>query len=107
MIYAIWQHRFMRPQAFCIFFCLLAAPLAHGADLFHPPRKVMAGDKPLDVKRTGHSAPFVGDFDGDGLEDLLVGQFHEGKMRIYRNIGDSQKPKYENFEWFSGKVPSG
>src|SRR5262249_17845367 len=37
-----------------------------------PPVPVLVGGKPLDVARDGHSAPFVGDFDGDGQRDLLV-----------------------------------
>lgn len=40
---------------------------------FRPPVKLTAGGKPVDVQHSGHSAPFVGDFDGDGLDDLLVG----------------------------------
>jgi len=35
---------------------------------FHPPRQVMAAGKPIDVQRIAHSAPFVGDFDLDGLD---------------------------------------
>src|SRR5262245_47374550 len=73
-----------------------------------PPVKIHAGGQPIDVERSGHAAPFVGDFDGDGKLDLLVGQFHEGKLRIYRNVGTNQKPKFDGFTWFEagGKIAS-
>ena len=61
---------------------------------------------------TGHAAPLVTDFDGDGVPDLLVGQFEEGKLRIYKNTGTAKAPKLESFTWFrtgeeEGKIPSG
>ena len=61
--------------------------------------KILAG-KPLDVERSGHAAPFVGDFYGDGKPDLLVGQFDGGKLRVYRNVGTRTEPKFGGFEWF-------
>jgi FG-GAP-like repeat len=73
-----------------------------------PPVKIEAGGKPIDVERSGHSAPFVGDFDGDGKLDLLVGQYHDGRLRIYRNIGTNQKPKFDSYTWFQagGQIAS-
>ena len=45
----------------------LAGPARAGeAGELLPPVPVLVGGKPLDVQREGHSAPFVGDFDGDG-----------------------------------------
>jgi hypothetical protein len=77
-----------------------------------PPVPLRVAGKPLDVERDGHSAPFVGDFDGDGMRDLLVGQFHEGRLRIYRNLGSNSKPRFESYTWFEaggkpGSVPVG
>lgn len=77
-----------------------------------PPVHVTANGKPLDVERIGHAAPFVGDFDGDGKPDLLVGQFSGGRLRIYRNIGTAKEMKFGEFEWFKasdafGTVPAG
>ena len=43
-----------------------------------PPVHVLVGGKPLDVERSGHAAPFVGDFFGDGKPALLVGQYDGG-----------------------------
>jgi hypothetical protein len=72
------------------------------------PVHVEARGRPVDVERQGHAAPFVGDLDGDGLPDLLVGQFDEGRLRIYRNVGTRKKPKFDSFDWFKagGKIAS-
>lgn len=72
------------------------------------PVHLLAAGKPLDVQRQGHAAPFVADLDGDGLPDLLVGQFHEGRLRVYRNVGSKGKPRFDAFTWLQadGKLAS-
>jgi hypothetical protein len=77
-----------------------------------PPIHVTAGGKPIDVQYVGHAAPFYGDFDGDGVNDLLVGQFHEGRLRVYRNLGTNAQPRFEDYVWFGDgaenwRVPEG
>jgi hypothetical protein len=76
-----------------------------------PPFRVEAKNGPIDVE-IGHSAPWVTDLNGDGKFDLLVGQFGEGKLRVYTNKGTASQPKFEDFAWFQGgsadaRVPSG
>ena len=34
--------------------------------------------------------PCWADIDGDGKKDLLVGQFNEGKIRVFKNLGDGK-----------------
>src|SRR5262245_7158513 len=90
---------------------LASTILADELDVFQPSAHIQAVGKPLDVERSGHAAPFVADFDGDGVRDLLVGQYHQGKLRIYRNHGSNAQPRFENFEWFRAggqvaKVPT-
>jgi len=81
------------------------------AELPEPVRLEAAG-KPIDVTEIGHAAPFVYDFDGDGLKDLLVGQFKDGLLWIYRNEGTNSEPKLAAGVKFKegkedGRVPSG
>jgi hypothetical protein len=73
-----------------------------------PPTHLEAAGRPIDVEREGHSAPFVGDFDGDGLPDLLVGQYQQGRLRVYRNKGTKGRPKFDSYTWFEagGKIAS-
>ena len=75
------------------------------------PVRLEAAGKPIDTE-IGHAAPFVCDFDGDGLKDLLVGQFGEGLLRIYRNEGTNSEPELAAGVKFkegkeNGRVPSG
>ncbi len=90
-----------------------AAPLGAepAASELTKPVRLEADGKPIDVD-VGHAAPFVCDFDRDGLADLLVGQFGEGKLRIYKNVGTKEEPRFGELKWFEaggtlGKVPSG
>ena len=90
---------------------LVLAATASAGDLA-PPVLVQASGRPIDVDFVGHAAPFLGDADGDGLKDLLVGQFDEGQLRIYRNVGTRTEPRFEKYRWFEaggaiGTVPAG
>src|SRR5438874_9164087 len=69
------------------------APAPDFARELHPPVRLLAAGKPIDTD-VGHAAPFVGDFDGDGVKDLLVGQFGDGVLWVYRNVGTNARPKY-------------
>ena len=87
---------------------MLSAP---PADAFADPLRVVAGEKPIDVE-VGHAAPLHVDWDGDGVRDLLVGQFGGGQLRIYRNVGSDDAPVFEDHAMFRtredlGSIPSG
>jgi len=90
----------------------LAPPADDGASgELAPPVRVEAAGKPIDTE-VGHAAPFVGDFDGDGVDDLLVGQFGEGILWVYRNEGTNGRPKLAAGVKFKegrddGRVPTG
>ena len=75
------------------------------------PVRIEAAGKPIDTA-VGHAAPFVGDFDGDNVADLLVGQFGDGILWIYRNEGTAARPKLAAGVKFKdgredGRVPTG
>jgi hypothetical protein len=80
-------------------------------DNLAPPVRIEAAGKPIDTE-VGHAAPFVYDFNGDGVKDLLVGQFGGGILTIYRNEGTNAQPKLTAGVRFQaggkdGTVPSG
>lgn len=75
---------------------MLAGRLA-GAQELADPVPLLVGGKPLDVERVGHAAPFVGDADGDGVKDLLVGEYYRGQLRIYKNVGTNGQPRFESY----------
>jgi hypothetical protein len=89
----------------------LGSPGDDPAKELAPPVRIEAAGKPIDTD-VGHAAPFVGDFDGDGVQDLLVGQFGDGILWIFRNEGTNAKPKLAAGAKFKegkedGRVPTG
>ncbi len=95
---------------------LAVAPPAPGAapatsSELAPPVRLEAAGKPIDTE-VGHAAPFVADWDGDGVRDLLVGQFGDGILWVYRNAGTDDRPKLARGVKFKGgkedgRVPTG
>jgi hypothetical protein len=69
-------------------------PVRVEKDLFHPPVRLTAADGVIDSGPSwGHCGPWVEDIDGDGVKDLVVGDF-SGLFRFYRNEGTNEKPRY-------------
>jgi hypothetical protein len=85
--------------------CLMARSAIAG-DLL-PPIPVLVGNDVLDVEHMGHAAPFVADYNNDGVQDLLVGEFYKGRLRIYENIGTNPEPRFESYRVFQDGAPSG
>lgn len=89
---------------------------------FESPERLVSSGEPIDVT-VGHAAPYLHDFDGDGVLDLLVGEFgnepfpqdrlpskyrsepgepsgySQGRLRIYKNHGSNSSPEYRGFEY--------
>lgn len=77
-------------------FSLSEAQDRSGGAVFETPVRLRADGKIIDTGDAwGHSAPCVQDLDGDGLADLVVGDF-SGKFRIYNNRGSAKTPAYES-----------
>jgi len=90
---------------------LVISTSAPASDELAPPVRLETAGKPIDTS-VGHAAPCVCDFDGDGVQDLLVGQFGNGLLWIYRNEGTNAEPKLAAGVKFKdgakdGTVPSG
>ena len=70
---------------------LVAGGLAVGsAAEFQAPVRLEAAGAPVRVENPGYAAPCWADIDGDGKKDLLVGQFAQGKIRVYKNMGEGK-----------------
>jgi len=44
-----------------------------------------------------YAAPCVVDWDGDGLKDLVLGQFASGNIRFYKNEGTNSAPVFNSY----------
>jgi hypothetical protein len=78
--------------ALAVTLALAASASTAMSDELAPPVRLEAAGKAIDTD-IGHAAPCVCDFDGDGIQDLLVGQFGDGLLWIYRNEGTNAEPK--------------
>lgn len=84
------MHRMLSLASAAVF----AATGATQSDLETPVR-LEAGGKVIDtVKDVGHSGPQFYDLDGDGLKDLLVGDFI-GHVLVFKNVGTAKAPQFE------------
>ena len=78
---------------------------------FADPVRLQAGGMDIDTE-IGHAAPWVTDWNGDGVRDLLVGQFGKGQLWIFRNKGTDTAPSFAKGQLFKegrpeGTVPTG
>jgi len=68
------------------------APFSSGPDSLAPPVRIEAGGALIDTSDcVAHSGPHLLDVDGDGLQDLIVGDF-VGHAHIHRNIATDKEP---------------
>ena len=73
---------------------LLAAIAPATAPVFDAPVALEANGSPINVGYGGNASPFVVDWNGDGKQDLLLGQFDGGRVRYYENIGTNFAPAF-------------
>ena len=78
-------------------FCVAASC---GAADFERPVRLKAGGAAVRVEAPGYAAPCWADVDGDGKKDLVVGQFRQGKMRVFKNLGEG---KLAEGEWLKAE----
>lgn len=53
---------------------------------FDAPVMLTAGGEEIVTESPGYAAPCLADIDGDGVRDLLVGQFRDGKISFYKGL---------------------
>lgn len=82
----------------------LLAPLALGVTpQFKGPEQITDSGVPIDVGYYG--APAMVDWNTDGAKDLILGQFNQGKIRLYLNQGADELPEFNGYTFFqSGGV---
>ena len=70
------------------------------AGMFEAPIRLKAGDNIVSVESPGYACPTIADVDGDGRQDLVVGQFAGGYMQFCRNVAAlGQPPEFAAAEW--------
>lgn len=89
----------------------LLLPILLAEDDLAPPFQLTIEGR-VHTAALGHLAPLFWDWDGDGLEDLLLGQFAGGSLAIHRNIGRRGQPRFGPAVWFEagggpGSIPAG
>lgn len=64
-------------------------------------------DAPVDLwgdgKFRGYPAPTMVDYNGDGLDDLVVGIFDKGAIMMCENVGTKKEPKFDDFKILENK----
>ena len=67
---------------------------------FETPVRVQAGGEYVSVESPGYACPTMADVDGDGKEDLVVGQFSQGNMQFFKNVARTgYPPEFAQAEW--------
>ena len=54
--------------------------------------KLTAAGEPIDIE-IGHLVPSTADWNGDGAKDLIVGQFKDGRIKVFLNEGTDTAPE--------------
>lgn len=65
---------------------------------YQSPFRINANGSPIELS-LGHANPLVTDWNGDGLKDLIVGQYTGGKLRYYQNDDSNESPAFGNFTY--------
>ena len=71
---------------------LLWSSLAEAYE-FQAPVQLKGGDQPIKTQSPGYAAPCLHDLDGDWKKELLVGQFANGYIHVFKGLGDGKFAK--------------
>ena len=81
-------------------------PMLATADIpsFLPAELLECDGVRLDVGSYG--APLAVDWDGDGRKDLICGQYDQGRIRFYPNVGTDEAPVFTDWYYLmDGALP--
>jgi len=85
----------------CLYPALLTALIVAGTTSALPPymikQSIECAGTPIDVGLYG--SPCFQDWDGDGVSDLIIGQYDQGKIRIYLNEGTNEYLIFNSWEY--------
>jgi hypothetical protein len=77
----------MKPILFAASLLMVGTAIASAAD-FYPPVRLKVGDAAIRVESPGYACPCWADIHGE--KHLLVGQFQQGKVRLFKHLGAEQ-----------------
>jgi hypothetical protein len=79
----------MKPLLSALAVTVATSSLTSASDFdFHPPRILKSAEGVLKAPSPGYACPCWADIDGDGRNELLVGQFSSGRIRVFEHRGD-------------------
>ncbi len=70
------------------------------------PVEVWSTGRPIDLPYSS-LFPFVGDLDGDGRNELLLGTPDAGRLKVFSSVGNNARLVLGGPYWFDEKVPDG
>src|SRR2546427_8200046 len=74
----------MKPLLFTGLLFMGGTAIARAAD-FYPPVRLKVGDAAIRVESPGYACPCWADI--HGKKHLLVGQFNQGKVQLFKHVG--------------------
>jgi hypothetical protein len=84
-------------KCFCALCIILVSLSFAETPVFEPPLPIQANGVNINTGYGGNASPFMIDWDGDGKQDLLLGQFDGGRIRFYQNTGTHYNPTFNTF----------
>ncbi|HYH63396.1 MAG TPA: hypothetical protein VD866_01725 [Urbifossiella sp.] len=104
----------MRTAPAAVLLAALAAAGCAKPTLPPPPPEPLRSDRlaePVRLEIDGNPIdsgyPFLGDIDGDGRPELLMGGDADGRLLVYASVGPPTAPRLGAPQWFDDRNPTG